>query len=165
MAQQTIATMEDAANSRQELRLETNAELVKIEANFGELYTLSATKLKPEVAAGTTQELPLASLNRTTLTNNLQVASVNVALTVAAPIVAGMEWDMAIAVTLNTGVYWRLTLPLGASFLFEGTMGTNGGSATFTAPARGTTARCKAITIATGVVVIIESAATTITVA
>jgi len=168
MSQQTIAQISTATTSRQDLRTKLNTELDAVNDNFDELYpavALCALKLKPESVAGSSRELTLAELTNTTLTNNLQNASANVALTVAAPIVAGMEWDMIIAVTLDSTKYWKLTLPVGASFLFNGTMGSNGGSVTFTAPARGTTATCKAITIGTGVVVIIESAATTITVA
>lgn len=166
MAKQTIATIAAPATLGA-FRTAVNGENAKGESNFVELYAADALlspKFHIETVAGSTQQITLAQLSRAYLTNNLQTVSANAAITLAAPVVAGMEWDMLVAVTLDAGVTWSLTLPTGASFLYEGTMGSNGGTATFTAPARGTTANFKVLTIGTGVVVIVESNASTLTV-
>lgn len=126
-------------------------------------WTAKAEKLRTEVVAATTKEFTLVELSGTFITNEGQVAASNITHTSIA-LVAGLEWSVFITETLDPGVYWQLTVPLGHSILHNGVMGTNNGYARFTAPLMGDVAHFKTVTINGSVVVICESSATSLTV-
>jgi len=126
-------------------------------------WTAKAEKLRPEIVAATAKEFTLAELSGAFITNEGQVAATSIAHTSVA-LVAGLEWSVLITETLNPGVYWQYTVPLGHSILYNGEMGTNNGSIRFTAPFMGDIAHFKTITINGGVIVVCESSAMTLTV-
>jgi hypothetical protein len=159
MAQTAIAQIGVPATN-DAFRTAVDAQLANTQANFTELYG----GLKKEVVAATAKAFTIAELSNSLVTNEGQVVSTNVTHTVGAALVAGMSWEVIITETLNAGVYWQLTVPLGHSILYNGTMGTNNGYVRFTQPTAGTIARFRTITMNGGVVVVCESDATTVTV-
>lgn len=127
-------------------------------------WTAKAEKLRTEVVAATTKEFTLAELSGTFITNEGQDPATDVANTVGATLVAGLEWTVCITETMNSGVYWQMSVPLGHSILYNGVMGTNNGYVRFTTGVMGNIAHFKTITINGGVIVVCESSATTLTV-
>jgi hypothetical protein len=148
----------------------------KLQDNFTELYDDMPTTierdgwngkaevLRTEVVAATATNFTLAQLSGTFITNEGQNPANNIANTVAAALVAGLEFTVVITESMNSGVYWQLTVPVGHSILYNGTIGTNGGRARFTQGVVGDFAHFKAITINGSVILLCESSATTLTV-
>jgi hypothetical protein len=123
-----------------------------------------ASALLGEVNAPTTgKEFSLSEMTRTIINNDGQNPDNDIAQTTVA-LVAGLEFDIVIAEAINSTHYWQITFPSGTSVLYGNTMGSSGGHIRFTAAAMGDRCHCKTMTINTGVIILCESSATSISV-